>query len=288
MKNVLATPTQKQLQAGNPRHQRPMRDLTEGSRSAAYARGTTRFDAFWLQQRGRPLRFILNVFGLMMIGVAYGYLMLYLPPDRSYEYVSTWKMALEYRTREIMAEKAEIKRIREAEHEKGSEQASDYLSEPARLLTYVLGYLFCRNVLRTIRSSRRSLRESLPVMFLSRRMPRVDQANSDIESERQHLERPNVAEDLYSFQVADDQERTRNVDNSIARGATRRQISACPVRVVQAGGEDEQTTQCDICLLNYQAGDLIRTIPCFHSFHANCIDDWLMQRGTCPVCMHPI
>ncbi|KAK6227936.1 hypothetical protein SCA6_000276 [Theobroma cacao] len=48
------------------------------------------------------------------------------------------------------------------------------------------------------------------------------------------------------------------------------------------GSEDELT--CSICLEQVSVGDLIRSLPCLHQFHASCIDPWLRQQGTCPVC----
>ncbi|KAK7404554.1 hypothetical protein VNO78_05506 [Psophocarpus tetragonolobus] len=48
------------------------------------------------------------------------------------------------------------------------------------------------------------------------------------------------------------------------------------------GPEDELT--CTICLEQVKRGELIRSLPCLHQFHANCIDPWLRQQGTCPVC----
>ncbi|PON75587.1 43kDa postsynaptic protein [Parasponia andersonii] len=46
--------------------------------------------------------------------------------------------------------------------------------------------------------------------------------------------------------------------------------------------EDELT--CSICLEQVSRGELIRSLPCLHQFHTNCIDPWLLQQGTCPVC----
>uniref|UniRef100_A0A0E0KBW5 RING-type E3 ubiquitin transferase n=1 Tax=Oryza punctata TaxID=4537 RepID=A0A0E0KBW5_ORYPU len=50
--------------------------------------------------------------------------------------------------------------------------------------------------------------------------------------------------------------------------------------------DDELT--CSVCLEQVVVGDLLRSLPCLHQFHANCIDPWLRQQGTCPVCKHRV
>lgn len=48
--------------------------------------------------------------------------------------------------------------------------------------------------------------------------------------------------------------------------------------------EDELT--CSVCLEQVNVGELLRSLPCLHQFHAICIDPWLRQQGTCPVCKY--
>ncbi|XP_025794184.1 E3 ubiquitin-protein ligase SDIR1 isoform X3 [Panicum hallii] len=50
--------------------------------------------------------------------------------------------------------------------------------------------------------------------------------------------------------------------------------------------EDELT--CSVCLEQVAVGDLLRSLPCLHQFHVNCIDPWLRQQGTCPICKHQV
>lgn len=35
-------------------------------------------------------------------------------------------------------------------------------------------------------------------------------------------------------------------------------------------------------------GDPIRYLPCMHSYHVECIDDWLTRKFQCPSCMEPV
>ncbi|GLU16302.1 hypothetical protein SLE2022_327410 [Rubroshorea leprosula] len=44
-------------------------------------------------------------------------------------------------------------------------------------------------------------------------------------------------------------------------------------------------TQCSVCLGDYQAEDRLQQIPaCGHTFHMECIDHWLANHSTCPLC----
>jgi hypothetical protein len=55
---------------------------------------------------------------------------------------------------------------------------------------------------------------------------------------------------------------------------------------IQQQQTDPPSSSCAVCLEQYQVGEMVRTIPCFHTFHATCIDPWLAQRAECPVCKH--
>ncbi|CAN6556664.1 unnamed protein product [Malus baccata var. baccata] len=87
-----------------------------------------------------------------------------------------------------------------------------------------------------------------------------------------------------------------NVDGSSLQHAS---SSSTPVELTkQDGSMKEQDSKrmdgsmkdleneltCSICLEQVNRGDLVRSLPCLHQFHAICIDPWLRQQGTCPVC----
>ena len=40
-------------------------------------------------------------------------------------------------------------------------------------------------------------------------------------------------------------------------------------------------------MIEFNVGDSVRYLPCMHTYHMECIDDWLMRSFTCPSCMEP-
>lgn len=97
----------------------------------------------------------------------------------------------------------------------------------------------------------------------------------------------------------EDYDRLLALDNggtSVFRGADVSEISRLPTfkyshAVAGKGNKPDTATelhQCAICLEYYQHGEQLRLLPCMHRFHEGCIDQWLVQRSTCPVCKSDI
>ena len=42
--------------------------------------------------------------------------------------------------------------------------------------------------------------------------------------------------------------------------------------------------ECTICMDDYQEGESLKQLPCKHFFHPDCINSWLLQKNTCPLC----
>lgn len=57
-------------------------------------------------------------------------------------------------------------------------------------------------------------------------------------------------------------------------------------RYRSADGWAEQT--CSVCLTELADGDMVRVLMvCTHCFHTACIEPWLRERDTCPLCRAP-
>ncbi|CAL8071394.1 unnamed protein product [Calicophoron daubneyi] len=50
----------------------------------------------------------------------------------------------------------------------------------------------------------------------------------------------------------------------------------------------EKMSECIICMCDYEVGEELRTLPCLHTYHRVCIDDWLMRSLTCPSCLEEL
>ena len=46
----------------------------------------------------------------------------------------------------------------------------------------------------------------------------------------------------------------------------------------------EAEDACAVCLENYKESETLRILPCRHEFHKGCIDPWLLNHRTCPMC----
>jgi len=47
---------------------------------------------------------------------------------------------------------------------------------------------------------------------------------------------------------------------------------------------DNGAAECSICMDNVAKGDEVMILPCKHWFHPPCIEAWLNEHDTCPVC----
>lgn len=61
-------------------------------------------------------------------------------------------------------------------------------------------------------------------------------------------------------------------------------ISTTEEKPSDNGDIEDDRVSCRICMENYEQAVEIKTLKCFHMFHASCIDEWLLQKPSCPLC----
>nr|XP_060612861.1 E3 ubiquitin-protein ligase RNF43 [Anolis sagrei ordinatus] len=84
------------------------------------------------------------------------------------------------------------------------------------------------------------------------------------------------------------QEETLQAINQLAtrRYQTRRRRPGAPNG--DTASSCSSTPVCAICLEEFSEGQELRIITCFHEFHRCCVDPWLQEHQTCPLCMFNI
>ncbi|KAH0630844.1 hypothetical protein JD844_004143 [Phrynosoma platyrhinos] len=82
----------------------------------------------------------------------------------------------------------------------------------------------------------------------------------------------------------------------IARAQNRRQrrlkadakkaICRLQLRTLKQGDKETgpDADSCAVCIEVYKPNDVVRILTCNHLFHKNCIDPWLLEHRTCPMC----
>ncbi|CAG9782545.1 unnamed protein product [Diatraea saccharalis] len=68
--------------------------------------------------------------------------------------------------------------------------------------------------------------------------------------------------------------------------AAKKALSKIPVKSLKTDDKEVQGDGegCAICIEPYKVSETLRSLPCRHEFHKNCIDPWLLERRTCPMC----
>ncbi|KAM6179866.1 E3 ubiquitin-protein ligase RNF6 [Erethizon dorsatum] len=78
-------------------------------------------------------------------------------------------------------------------------------------------------------------------------------------------------------------------DDDQIRGLTKEQIDNLSTRNYEQSGFDSELGKiCSVCISDYVTGNKLRQLPCMHEFHIHCIDRWLSENCTCPVCRQPV
>uniref|UniRef100_A0A4W3K6L6 Ring finger protein 150b n=1 Tax=Callorhinchus milii TaxID=7868 RepID=A0A4W3K6L6_CALMI len=69
--------------------------------------------------------------------------------------------------------------------------------------------------------------------------------------------------------------------------AAKKAISKLQVRTIKKGDKETESDfdNCAVCIEGYKPNDVVRILPCSrHLFHKTCVDPWLLDHRTCPMC----
>ncbi|KAE9614986.1 hypothetical protein Lal_00048213 [Lupinus albus] len=62
-------------------------------------------------------------------------------------------------------------------------------------------------------------------------------------------------------------------------------IKRLPIVLHKAPLDQDSARECCICLSAFRNGEKLKVLPgCNHSFHCECVDNWLQNHTNCPLC----
>lgn len=68
--------------------------------------------------------------------------------------------------------------------------------------------------------------------------------------------------------------------------AAKKAIGKLQIRTIKKGDKETESDfdNCAVCIEGYKPNDVVRILPCRHLFHRTCVDPWLLDHRTCPMC----
>lgn len=137
-------------------------------------------------------------------------------------------------------------------------------------------------------------KQLVEVMLLDKNEQKVYDAclNLIVDVDRMRLSNQKVA-DAEDNPVGSGSVKTAGVlsnDNSDNNMSSESPTVEADVDVVEcAAKEEEEKEKCSICLGELDQSETeVESLRCKHSFHAPCIDQWLLYKSTCPMCQQAV
>ncbi|KAG5284184.1 hypothetical protein AALO_G00023850 [Alosa alosa] len=80
--------------------------------------------------------------------------------------------------------------------------------------------------------------------------------------------------------------RLQNRKQKKLKAEAKKAIGQLQVRTLKQGDEETgpDADTCAVCIDAYKAGDVLSILTCNHLFHKQCIEPWLLEHRTCPMC----
>ncbi|CAM9599625.1 unnamed protein product [Lampetra planeri] len=78
----------------------------------------------------------------------------------------------------------------------------------------------------------------------------------------------------------------RNRNQRRLEDAAKKAIGQIPSKTIKRGDRETETDfdNCAVCIEEYKPSEVVRILPCKHMFHKTCVDPWLVDHRTCPMC----
>ncbi|XP_076339582.1 RING finger protein 150-like isoform X2 [Tachypleus tridentatus] len=68
--------------------------------------------------------------------------------------------------------------------------------------------------------------------------------------------------------------------------AAKKALDKIPIKTLRT--EDREANGdfecCAVCIEIFKVAEVVRTLPCKHTFHKSCVDPWLLDQRSCPMC----
>ncbi|CAN6456632.1 unnamed protein product [Victoria cruziana] len=94
---------------------------------------------------------------------------------------------------------------------------------------------------------------------------------------------------IINGQVGERQEVSVGTPQQISAGVDRNIINSLPVFKFVSLVESGISSECAICLARFEDSDLLHLLPkCKHAFHKECVDRWLEDHSSCPICRQSV
>ncbi|TRY96790.1 hypothetical protein DNTS_008863 [Danionella cerebrum] len=80
--------------------------------------------------------------------------------------------------------------------------------------------------------------------------------------------------------------RQQNRTQKKLKAEAKKAIGQLQVRTLRQGDQETgpDADACAVCIEFYKAGDVLSILTCNHFFHKSCIEPWLLEHRTCPMC----
>ena len=113
-----------------------------------------------------------------------------------------------------------------------------------------------------------------------------DALSSHLEQLREHMESRGGDASAGGGIGGDFEELLQRFGNGAPQQSTSAQtVAALPTRrIASTTSLPADGRSCCICLAEFEIGDDVKTLPCFHVYHDPCISRWLQQSTQCPTC----